>query len=114
MSDYKMKINEVNKICNDIVDKYSTQIFKPTTSKDELEKLCHALLSSIMSNILALHDMHINMLKNKVESTLDWLNDTDESCDEIYQEKINELNCLCEKLYDEMLNVNINKEIKIQ
>lgn len=122
VSEYKQKIDEINTICNDIVDKHNSEfIFDSNlysgqikTKKDELEQLCYALMSSIMSNILALHEKHIQQLKIKVSETLDWIIEIEiqnkkENCDvpEMeYQNKINELNGLCDKLYESIINTN--------
>ncbi|QKF94050.1 Hsp70 protein [Fadolivirus algeromassiliense] len=128
--EYQQKINEVNKICNDIVERYNDKIIynpKVNTKRSELEELCYALLSSILSNILALHEEGINKIKNKVEETLEWLmnndinkkrfelsnNDFIDISEEEYSERIDEINSLCTELYNSMVNYNINNEINI-
>mgnify|MGYP003386316477 CR=1 FL=1 len=134
ISEYKQKIDEVNKVCNDIVEKYAdTQIFDENevtkqikTKKNELEQLCYALMSSIISNILALHEKEIKKLKDTVTESLDWLVDINvkTECAELenkvfvvaeeeYQYKIDELNSLCTELYNSMLNINISSDFTI-
>ena len=71
-------MEEVNKVCNEIVEKYDDyQLFEENTDeqqiktkKNELEQLCCALLSSILSNILALHEDQVKKLRNKLEKYL--------------------------------------------
>jgi heat shock protein 1/8 len=123
ISEYKQKIDEVNKICNDIVDKYdNTNIFENTndmnikTKRDELERLCYALMSSIMCNILALHEDKSQELKNKINENFEWLVDMDIQNEKHgtvipeneYQARIDELNIICNNLYDSIINININ------
>ncbi len=122
--EYKQKIDEVNKICNNIVDKYNTVFEKNIinkeikTKRNELEQLCYALMSSIISNILALHETHIKKLKDKVTDTLEWLIDIDVNIkkadvanliykisEEEYKVKIDELNNLCDELYNSMMSI---------
>jgi len=131
ISEYKQKIDEVNKICNDFVEKYNnTEIFTNVyTKKDELEQLCYTLMSSIMCNVLAAHEDDIQNLKKNIENTFEWLlemelhlkkaeltNETNETIiikEEEFQEKINMLNELCNKIYNSMVNVNIMDNEKI-
>ena len=130
ISEYKQKIEEVNKACNSIVEKYDGQeIFEQTTvhnKRNELEQLCYTLLGSIMSNVLALHEDNIKKLKEKAEEMLDWLinvdiktrkaelNNTNYIVDEQdYQIRIDCLNTLCNELYDSMLNVHISNQMPI-
>lgn len=125
VSEYKQKIEEVNKLCNDIVDKYNeNQLFHDNLNnnikRDELEQLCYTLLSSIISNMIALREEDVIILKEKIESTLNWLIEIDIEVkkkelenieyiigDDKYQEKIDDINKLCEKLYNSLLDVNI-------
>ena len=78
-------------------------------------------MSSIMSNILALHEKEIKKLKNLVTEYLDWLVEIDvkTECAELentvfliteeeYQHKLDELNNLCNELYSSILNINIS------
>ncbi|ARF09467.1 Hsp70 protein [Indivirus ILV1] len=126
LSEYKQKIDEVNKLCNDIVEKYDGQeIFDESEKKihykrSELENLCYTILGSILSNILALHEDNIKKLKEKVENVLNWLIEIDIGkrkaelndkeyiiSEEDFQIRINDINNLCNELYNSMLNVHI-------
>jgi len=128
ISEYKQKIDEVNKICNDFVEKYNnTEIFTNVyTKKDELEQLCYTLMSSIMCNVLAAHEDDIQNLKKNIENTFEWLIEielqikkaelTSETFiikEEEFQNKINMLNELCNKIYNSMVNINIMDSEKI-
>lgn len=130
-SEYIQKIEEINTICNEIIEKYEDKdIFEPNniiksvkTKKSELEQLCYAIMSGIMANMFNVEKEEIDKLKNKVEETLDWIIDIDiksrkaELQNEIYdisekdyQEKIDDLNELCNELYRSMLDINFTKE----
>jgi molecular chaperone DnaK (HSP70) len=116
--DYVTKIDEVNKICSELVEKYdATSIFEPVLSKKaELEQLCYTLLSNILSNAFSIQEELIVELKEEVQRSLDWLIDievlhhkaeiegeefvTDE--DEI-QQRINCINELCDNIYNSMI-----------
>lgn len=131
IAEYKQKIDEVNSICNNIVDKYNSELIfeqdsiskQIKTKRNELEQLCYALMSSIMSNILALHEKHMTLLKNKVTEVLDWLimidvetrkAELNETLFEIseneYQQKLDELNDLCDELHKSILDINISNQ----
>ena len=105
--EYKQKINDVNNLCNNIVEKYSEEsIFKENkkTKKDELEQLCYLLLGSIEKNIINLHEKQIMKIKNVVQSTLNWLVDIEvhqiEIDDSQYEMKINKINNICNTIYN--------------
>jgi len=113
--EYKQKIDELNKACNDIVDKYDSKpIFEfdsmIKTKKNELEHLCFTL-SSLDSNMLALQKDDTKLLKSKIENILDWILDNETNKIEIneneYQEKIDDINDTCNKMYNSLLNINI-------
>lgn len=136
IAEYKQKIDEVNKACNDVIDKaQNNEIFEIDDNdenilihnkRNELEQLCYTILGSIMSNILALHEDNIKKLKYKVEEMLEFLIDIDIKTkkaelngDEYiidkqdYQIRIDCINNLCNELYNSLLNVHINeKEIQ--
>jgi len=108
LSEYKQKINEINEICNDIVSKYD-QVFKEThimTKKDELEQLCYALLSGIISGVLALDEKNSEMLNAKITDILN-ANIPENEC----QEKIDDLNKLCDQLYNSISIYSKNDDI---
>jgi hypothetical protein len=129
ITEYNQKIDDINKTCNEIIEKYNDQqIFEQNTisknthiKKSELEQLCYALLSSILSNMIVLEASNLEKLKDKVNETLDWLISVDIEIkktnidnekhyldEDIYQNKIDELNEMCNSLYSSMLNINIH------
>jgi molecular chaperone DnaK (HSP70) len=134
--DYQEKIEQVNKVCNDIAQKYENKnIFDDNpiakeidTKRNELEQLCYAILSSIQSNLFSIHEKQIENLKNKIDETLDWLieinirdkeveydnnennkNDNTIIKEKCYQNKIDEINDLCTDLYSNMVSINIEE-----
>lgn len=128
--DYEQRIEQVNKVCNDIVQKYENKkLFDDNditkdidTKKSELEQLCYAISSSIQSNLFSIHDEQIEKLTEKINDTLDWLVDInvkqkqatidnkefsmDNNC---YQERIDAINDLCTDLYNNMVSINIQE-----
>lgn len=125
IAEYKQKIDEINTMCNVIVEKYNSNLFVSNDDnnvinikikREELEQLCYMLMSSIISNVLALGDDKTLLLKNKVTNTLDWLIEIDVSIkkaelskttfivtEEMYNNKIAEINYLCDELYNSMI-----------
>lgn len=109
IEDYKSKIDEVNEVCNKIVDS-NAKIFdenNEVNNKKDLEQLCFIILGSIEANVLGSQtDAKILYLKNYIEEILDFIientnNNVDDN-DDIYIEKINELNKLCDNIYADM------------
>ncbi len=102
IEDYKQKIDEVNEVCNKIVDT-NDNIFEENvdiSKKKELENLCFMILGSIMSNVLGSNDK-ILYLKRHIEGLLEFIvenADLDDNND-VYCEKLNELNKLCDDIY---------------
>jgi molecular chaperone DnaK (HSP70) len=119
INDFVNKINEVNKICSEIFSKYNiTSLSTENSSNDDicvsysqLEQLCIALKSSILSNFFSLKEIQIKILDDKLIETMQWmleLSDSEKnSYDNIFNEKINEINALCDDLYNQMLKPNI-------
>jgi heat shock protein 1/8 len=125
---YKQKIDEINETCNKLFEDNS-YVFEENlitksikTTRNELEQLCFALKSSISSNLFSVDEEHMSTLDSKINEVLDWLLDLDvmeRKCEientqfnieEIeYQQKIDDINELCNKLYSEMMGVNINR-----
>lgn len=133
ITEYQQKIDEINKICNDISDKYGNETIYTddnltvNTKRNELEQLCYAILSSILSNILALHETETIKLKTEIENTLEWLLNDDiekkraevnkleftEITEDEYSKKIDDINSICNELYNSIINFNINSDINI-
>jgi molecular chaperone DnaK (HSP70) len=106
IEDYQKKIEEVNNICNDIVDKnINTEINTAIIDdygKSELEQLCFALLGGIQSNTLGIHnDDKIIFLRKYIDDILDFIIENDgEYIENMYYDKINELNKICDDIYE--------------
>jgi molecular chaperone DnaK (HSP70) len=125
-SQYKSKIEEINKFCNNILEKYNDDnIFDDNsmvvnTKRDELEQLCYALKSSIVSNLFSIKEDKIKELDDKINDIFDWLIDIDIKLKKSelnnntnftitqndYQIKLDELNNLCENLYNTIINLD--------
>jgi len=113
IEDYKQKIEEVNEVCNKIVDT-NTAIFEEnniTNNKKDLEQLCFMILGSIEANVLGpQNDEKLLYLKKYIGELLEFIientnnnvDDNDNDNDNIYIEKINELNKLCDNIYTDM------------
>ena len=102
IEDYKKKIEEVNNVCNDIVDKNINNEPKidiiDDHGKAELEQLCFALLGGIHSNTLGIYNEEkIVFLRKYIEDILDFIIEHDEY---IYYDKITELNKICDEIYE--------------
>jgi molecular chaperone DnaK (HSP70) len=133
--DYKMKIDDLNNECNKVLEKYQNnnqEIFEYNqilqnikSSKDELSQLCYAIKSSIINNLFSLHEKQIKSLDQKIDETLEWIMEVDiEACknpengditknEVLYKERLDEINELCDKLYQSMMGVSINSKIDI-
>jgi molecular chaperone DnaK (HSP70) len=110
VEDYKQKIDEVNTICNNIVDK-NEEIFsnRQLSKLEELEQLCFMILSEITSNMFGDNNNNrVEYLKKYIEEILNFIceNNSLDSNDEIYDNKINDLNKICDDIYD-----NIDRSI---
>lgn len=125
-NEYIIKIDEVNKICNEIVEKcYDQNLFKESntcellTKRNELEQICYGIISTINSNLFRLNDGDCSLLVNKAQEILDWiieldvnekkseLEKTSFNIDiEIYESKINEINNLCNNLYKNIIKID--------
>lgn len=131
--EYVEKIDYVNSECNKIVKKYQSdnkKMFEDNyiktqmeSSRQELEQLCFALKSSIVSNMFKADGDELSKLGEKVDETLEWLiemsvkdneekdkkDDKKEKVENIYQSKIDELNSMCTDIYHSMLSIDVNK-----
>lgn len=117
VEDYKEKIDEVNSVCNDIVDKNNFIMDEVKENlKKELEQLCFTLLSSIMSNIYGPNNKdRVEYLKIYIEDTLNFINDNDEldNNDNVFCEKIDGINKICDDIYEHIgSDYNENMERK--
>ena len=122
--DYNMKIDTINTICNNIMNKYNNddaQIFKynEVTSnikscRDELEQLCYLVKSMIMCDIISIEQEQIDILSKHIDDTLNWfISTTDKTIDDsIYKQKTDEINNMCNKSYSEHMNKINNIDVK--
>jgi molecular chaperone DnaK (HSP70) len=129
--EFLAKINEVNDACNKIVDHYkkeNKELFEENLIKksiqshrDELENLCYAIKSSLAENYFNISNNNSNLLEKTIDETLKWLLDVDvdhiDVSEEQYNEKINEINNLCNQLYQSMvcnaISVDFNRKRNI-
>ena len=118
--DFKSKIDEINNSCDKMIEEYNidnkeifefNEISKNIKSKrDELEQLCIAIKSSIECNIFSLNENLIKNLDEQVTNTLEWVINSDQAVEEEFISKLNNINELCDKLYQSMVGVSINTE----
>ena len=81
------------------------------SKKEELEQLCYTIKSSISNDIFPNDKKSLSKLDEKIDETLQWMIDNelnDDMGDDIYTEKINEINDICTELYHNMLGINIH------
>ncbi len=104
IEDYKLKMEEVNNVCNDIVDKNinnEENIIINDYGKSELEQLCFVLLGGINANTLGIQNKEkITCLQNHIDSVLDFIINNDDSNENMYYDKINEINKMCDDIYE--------------
>ncbi len=126
--EYKQKLEEVNKTCDKLVDENKGDIFEKNsilqeikTKRNELEQLCFAIKSSLMSNIFSLHEEQIKKLDDKICEVFDWLINIDvrkrkaeinnegfNITEKDFQIRIDEVNDLCNDLYKNMVGINLS------
>lgn len=114
---YEDKIKEINKKCEEIMNGYDEPVFNSNTNKNkraELEELCLTIKLSIGDRHTNADDDLAAQIIEKVDSIFDWLADIDLGNTELsdlnlsYQEKIDDVNNLCNNLYKELLNLSID------
>lgn len=130
--DYKEKIDYVNSICNEIVEKYDLEgkeLFDKSdlsrekdSNSQKLEKLCLTLMTMIDNNQLNGSKGNINLLKNKIKRVLKYIytkgiydsskNDDIENDDHVFQTKcdayIIEINELCDTIYNNLQSITLH------
>jgi heat shock 70kDa protein 1/2/6/8 len=97
------KIKEINDFTEDIMKKY-TNIFhddKNFDTKNELQIMCITLLNSLESKFIYLTEEESEQLRKKVDDNLVWLidNDDSETIDVECQIRIDELNDICNTIF---------------
>jgi heat shock protein 1/8 len=120
IKEYKIKIDEVNNECNQIVEKYNNNMFTnktlTKTEKEELEEICYAIKSGIMCNMFSLEKSVLKSLEEKVENILEWIMENEINKEEIdlvdfykqCSEKKKELDDVCKDLESKLLENNNN------
>lgn len=115
--EYIAKINEINKITEEIMKKYDTiEIFEKNdnfTIKDELQLTCLTLNTSLKNNFFSLKDSDTNKLTKLINEIMLWLLTHQNEPIDIYKEKINEINDLCNNIYHSMHRMKILEDFKI-
>lgn len=107
------KISEINKFTEEIMNKYEGQtMFKKNekfSTRDELHMLCMTLSTSLNSQFFSLKHDETEKLSKHILETLQWLDSTTEKNDCEYQQKISEINDICNTIYQSMNRI---KEIE--
>lgn len=105
--EFSQKIDEINKICDDMVSKYDDTIFeKIEMSKEhELEDLCCTLLGTIKANLFSMGETIIKELEELTVSNLEWLTECQQLTDDECQKRIDQINNTCNELYNNMIGI---------
>lgn len=105
INDYKQKIDEINNICNEIVEKNVCNVDVVNDyGKSDLEQLCFSLLGSIVSGVIGGGNL-VDKLKEYIEMTLELIveNTNNGVIDEsIYYDKVNIINNMCNEIHNNM------------
>lgn len=111
------KIDEINKFTEEIMKKYEeTKIFEKNdqfTVRDELQLTCLTLNTSIKSNFFSLKEGETEKLSQLINDTMFWLIHHQNEDPNVYSEKINEINELCNSIYHSMNRMKILENINI-
>jgi heat shock protein 1/8 len=122
------KINEVNNTCNEIVEQYkkdNKELFEENlikksihSQRDELENLCYAIKSSLVENYFNISNNNSTLLEKTIDETLKWLLEVDinklDVLEEQYNDKINDINNLCNQLYQSMVSIDTNRKRNVE
>jgi hypothetical protein len=118
--EYKQKIDEVNEICDKIMKTYeelNSNIFnenvliKETTKKTELENMCISLDIMIKEKKIILKTEYSNDILSNIKDTLDKLYSEENITEEYCENKIGEINDLCNKYYNLMNGINLEENV---
>lgn len=115
--EYVAKINEINKFTEDIMKKYEEiKVFDKNdnfTTRDELQLTCLTLNTSLKSNYFSLKEQDVEKLTKIINETMIWLVAHQNEPGEIYQEKINEISEICNKIYHNMNKMKVLENIQL-
>ena len=115
--EFVAKINEINTFTEDIMKKYEDQHHKVFdkndnfVAKDELQLTCLTLNASIKNNFFSIKELDVDKLSHLINETMVWLLMNQNEEEEIYREKIKEINELCNKIYHNMHKMKILEHI---
>ena len=111
-AEYVAKINEINKFTEEIMNKYNNNIFEENAKfsvKDELHLTCLTINASIKNNYFSLKENDNDRLTKCIGETMNWLVSHQNEKNAVYQEKLDNINELCNKIYQNMHSI---KEIE--
>jgi molecular chaperone DnaK (HSP70) len=123
-NDYKEKIDYVNTICDEIVEQYEKDgkdLFDKgvldsdtDTNSQKLEKLCLTLITMIKNKQIRGSMASFALFTNKLQNILKFiyshglnLEDSDEGFQDKCQEHINEVNIMCDNIYNNTQGINM-------
>jgi heat shock 70kDa protein 1/2/6/8 len=110
--EYIAKINEINKITEELLDKYNEKtVFDDNTRltvKDELQYICLTLNRSGESNYLSLSKEDSETLAKLTKETLIWLVENPDEDESVYREKLEKINQCSSAFYDRTVRKNLN------
>lgn len=103
IDDYNRKSKEINSVANKIIHDDKMEKLEKDSLRYDLSELCNDLIDKIDKHDLPLGREQCIFLKKHVVECLSLINDTKDTHDRndnIYKEKTNEINTLCEDLYN--------------
>ena len=106
------KINEINKLTQEIMEKYDDKIFEKNdrfSIRDELQLTCLTLNTSIKTNFFSLKNSDTEKLTKLINQTMFWLILHQKEKESIYKEKLDEICHLCNAIYH---NTNYIKSLE--
>ena len=102
--EYDERINNINNMCNTIDENVTL------TKKDTLAQLCYFIKGNMVEDASMYDTDSINNLLLLLDDTLDWILDIEvhnkNYTDESMSSKIDEINQLCNSIYDESIQKN--------
>lgn len=110
-ADYVVKINEINKLSEDVI-KNNSNIFDQNNnfkSYDELYTQCNVLYTSIKDDFLSIEEEDKEKLFKRIEDEMIWLNDHSNENDDIYRSRIESLERFCNEIYQKTRTIRSQK-----
>ena len=106
--EFVAKIDEINKFTESLMKKYQPdEIFSKNsqfTIKDELQLTCLTLNTSIKSNFFSLKKDQMETLSKLITQTMIWLIANPNEQPLVYEEKLNQISSICNKMHNSMHN----------